>query len=107
VEMRHQVPLTFFKFSTPSGWFYLFISILITITNCNSSTSDVCVVFFLTWVSRHYLCGLWYHPPSDLPGAIDLQQTFFQPVTRKFLLKMLLHDLRPVRYSFCSPLAGS
>jgi hypothetical protein len=29
------------KFSTPLGWFYFLLYISITITNCNSSTSDV------------------------------------------------------------------
>jgi hypothetical protein len=29
------------------------------------------VVFFLPWVSRHYLCGLQFHPPSDLLPQVD------------------------------------
>jgi hypothetical protein len=29
------------------------------------------VVFFLYWVSRHYLCSLQFHPPSDLLPQVD------------------------------------
>jgi hypothetical protein len=32
---------TFFKFSTPMGWFYFLLHITIKIINCNSTTSDV------------------------------------------------------------------
>jgi hypothetical protein len=44
----------FFKFSTPVGWFYFLLHI--TITNCNSSTSNVggCLLLCLSV----YLCGL-------------------------------------------------
>jgi hypothetical protein len=80
-----------FKKRFPSQWggFISFFTLQLKLKIAIFQLPMSVVVFFLARVSRHYLCGLQFHPPSDLQFTKDDLRSIFAPKKSIFAPKKI------------------